>query len=108
MGESACRYPGFMENWVRIGGKKANLTIFCLAIVLWGLWTTRNKIAIEGTYPSQPIEVLFKINVLSQKWRGLLKEEEKAILEERTKTTEEWLKEFIQECKKRSPPDSFM
>lgn len=36
----------FLDNWAKMGGRNLNVVIFCLAIVLWGLWTTRNRYTI--------------------------------------------------------------
>lgn len=72
-----------------------------------GLWTTRHKFSIEGAFPKQPADILFKINVLMQRWRLLLKEKERTILNDKVKTAEEWLKEFMKDCKKRTNTDFF-
>lgn len=36
-----------MEHWIPIGGQNYHIKLFTLIIVLWGLWTVRNKMAIE-------------------------------------------------------------
>lgn len=57
----------FMDNWARRGVNNISLVLYCFSIVLWGLWTTRNKYAIEGVFPTKPGDILFKINTLMQK-----------------------------------------
>uniref|UniRef100_A0A0A9BZX0 Uncharacterized protein n=1 Tax=Arundo donax TaxID=35708 RepID=A0A0A9BZX0_ARUDO len=47
----------------------------------WALWNARNKMAIEKKFPTKPIDVLFSGLSILQKWRVLLKEGEKAILD---------------------------
>lgn len=39
-----------MDNYAKLGSKNLDLVHFCLAIALWGLWTTRNKCAIEEAF----------------------------------------------------------
>lgn len=97
----------FLENWGG-GNKNLSLTIFCLGVVLWGLWSIRNKYAIEGVFPSQPSNILFKINMWLQKWWILLKEEDRATLETMTKEAREWMEEFLKKCKNRQEDFSFM
>lgn len=97
----------FMNNWAN-RGENYNLIIFCLAIVLWGLWTTRNKYSIEEIFPSQPTDVLFKINMWMQKWQVLLKGDHRTTLEDRIKCTRGWLENFLREAKKRPIADDFM
>jgi hypothetical protein len=51
----------FLDVWIPMGCDKYNLKLFLLATVMWGLWTTRNKQAIEGKFPRSPSEILFNI-----------------------------------------------
>lgn len=95
----------FMNAWAKGAEKNYNLIIFGLACVLWGLWTTRNKCAIEGVCLTQPAEISFKINSLLQKWRSLLKEEEQAILGSKINIARRWVENFIRECRNRTLAD---
>lgn len=108
MGTSTNENSRLHGNWVRMGDKNAKLIIFYLAIILWGLWNTRNKCAIEGIYLSKQTEILFKINLWLQRWRVLLKREEKAILDEKIKMMDDSLKGFIHERRNQPVSDSFM
>lgn len=98
----------FLNYFGQVGSHNLGLVLFCLAIVLWGLWTTRNKYAIEGTFATYPTEILFKIHVLMQKWKGLLKEEDRGLLEDKIKQAKEWLEGFTEECKLRPTAENFM
>lgn len=89
----------FMDTWLCRGSRNPNLTIFCLAAVLWSIWLTRNKYAIEGVFPNKPTDMLFKIFTVMQRWQVLLKGEEKEILEARSKTLRSWLEDFSKKCK---------
>ena len=66
----------FLDTWIPLGCRDYNLKLFLFASVLWGLWTTRNKRAIEGKFPRSPTDVLFKIHAFfaavegaTAKWR---------------------------------------
>lgn len=59
-------------------------------------------------FPTHPSNVLFKINMLMQKWQVLLKGEEKMILETKIKGAREWMENFVKECKSRPAEDSFI
>lgn len=52
---------------------------------------------IEGVFPSQPIEILYKINTWLQKWQVLLKKEDRARLDDKLKTIQQWVKGFLKE-----------
>jgi len=43
-------------------------------MVIWTLWTSRNKWVIEGMLPRYPADLLFKTNAFLQKWKVLLRE----------------------------------
>lgn len=98
----------YLNNWARWGGGKTSLDIFCLAIVSWGLWVTRNKCAIEGCFPTRPIEILYRINFCLQKWQVMLKEGDRVTVEEKIKTIQEWAKGFLKECSSRPTVECFM
>nr|TKW16585.1 hypothetical protein SEVIR_5G309050v2 [Setaria viridis] len=44
--------------------------------IAWGLWNTRNKMAIEKKFINSPSEVLYLGISFLQKWRPLLKEDD--------------------------------
>ena len=43
----------------------------CLGTLAWALWLTRNKLAIEGIFPSHPANILYNCNILLQQWSPL-------------------------------------
>lgn len=92
----------------KAGGRNLNLVYFCFAIVLWGLWTTRNKWAIEGIFPRHPSDFLFKINMMMQKWRILLRDGERTTLDGKIKRAEDWVEDFKKKCRERPPEEDFM
>lgn len=108
MGKNSYWGPKFYGRVGKKGGKNSNLVILCFAIVAWGLWTTRNKFAIEGAFPSQPTGILFQINVWMQRWRIVLKEGERMILDSKIKAAEDWLKNFMKTCKNNQTSENFM
>ena len=55
-----------------MGGSKRVLWS-CLGALAWAMWLTRNKIAIEGIFPSHPANILYKCNILMQQWSLLAK-----------------------------------
>ena len=52
------------------GGSKRVLWS-CLGVLAWALWLTRNKLAIEGIFPSHPANILYKCNIFLQQWSPL-------------------------------------
>jgi hypothetical protein len=67
----------FSDYWLPLGAKSYNLKLLMLAAVLWSLWTTRNKIVMEGAFPKSTTEIFFKILAVLQKWRACLKQPER-------------------------------
>jgi hypothetical protein len=45
-------------------------------------WNTHNKFSIEGKFPHQPADVIFKITISLQLWRQLQKTKDQALLDE--------------------------
>jgi hypothetical protein len=48
----------------------------------WALWTTRNKFTIEGKFPNQPANCIFKTSIFLQFWRPLAKPKVHPMLDE--------------------------
>jgi hypothetical protein len=48
----------------------------------WSLWTTRNKFTIEGKFPRQPADCIFKIILSLQLWRQIQKPKDRELLDE--------------------------
>ena len=40
----------------------------------WSLWTTRNKATIEGIFLRHPADVVYKLVILLQLWKGLTRQ----------------------------------
>lgn len=82
--------------------------MFCFATVLWGLWTTRNKSAIEGKFPLQLTEILYKINMWMQRWQVLLKGEECVIPKDMFSSMKAWMEDFMRRKKNQTTVEDFM
>ena len=54
-------------------GKTKRVLWLLFAIQSWALWVTRNKFSIEGVFPQQPADVLYKLLIFLQQWRPLMK-----------------------------------
>jgi len=60
----------------------------------WVLWTTRNKKAIEKSYPTSQTNVLYVSISLMQRWSVLLKEKDKEHATQVMLSILGWLKNF--------------
>ena len=101
-------WQDFLDTWIPLGCKDYNAKLFLLAMVLWSLWTSRNKRAIEGKFPRLPIELMFKCDGFLQKWRGLMKDGEQSKIGEWRNLVVKWVESFQEDCKRRAEDDSFM
>lgn len=75
-------------------GAKKTLDMFLFAGLLWAIWTTRNKMAIEKKFPKNSIEVLIHGISFLQKWEILLKEEDRCKVEEARTQMVSWCRSF--------------
>jgi len=50
--------------WLPLRCKDYDLKLFHFSMVAWALWTNRNKMMIEKIFPTSPIEVLYKSDLL--------------------------------------------
>ena len=81
------RCPESLEDfhlyWLDVwGANNYHIGLFSFAALAWTLWKTKNKMAIERTFRKQPSEVVFKFMSCLQRWRVLIKEEERLRLED--------------------------
>lgn len=83
-----------MENWIPLGIRNYHIKLFTLIVVLWGIWSVRNKMAIEKKFPKSSNEVLVKIFKFMLKWRALLKGQDVQFLDEKLETVKKWLEDF--------------
>jgi len=83
----------FSSDWLQGKGPlPARLVMF--AGFAWALWTTRNKMAIEKSFPKTPTDVIYLALSLMQKWSILLKEEDKRSVMQVKESLLGWLKAF--------------
>ena len=62
--------------------------------MVWVLWLTRNKSRIQKIFPKKLVEIMFKIVVLLQSWKVLLRRPDQEKVEDLRKEMSEWLKSF--------------
>jgi hypothetical protein len=53
----------FLDGWLHLNDNGYKFNLFLFTMVLWVLWITRNKMVMEGVFPSYPADVLFKIYI---------------------------------------------
>ena len=98
----------FLDNWIPIECPVYNLKFFLLATVMWGLWTVRNKRAIENKIPRNPCDIMLRINMFLQRWKIRLRDEDKLKLGEMESRTHRWMEDFLEKLKDQPPEDSFL
>jgi hypothetical protein len=76
------------------GPLPSRLLMFLFAGFAWSLWTTRNKLAIEKSFPKAPTDVLYAAISFMQKWSLLLKETDKERIDHIIGSILTWLKAF--------------
>lgn len=52
-------------------GASARIVWHCVGVLLWSLWTVRNKMTIEKKFPSHPADILFKCHLFLHTWTPL-------------------------------------
>jgi len=80
----------FFAFWLPLQCQDSHLKLFHFAIVVWALWTMRNKITIDQKFSISPPDVLHKIDFFSQKWGVLLSEKERLNLENSRSRVMSW------------------
>jgi hypothetical protein len=53
----------------------------------WALWLTRNKFSIDGVFPRQPADIVFKLVLTLQLWRPLQKCKDVQVFDEMGRLT---------------------
>lgn len=85
----------FQLNWLdRRGATNYNVILFSFAASAWNIWKVRNKMAFEGVFPRQPMDVIFKFLSCLQYWRTLIHGADRSHLDEFLKNIEDWSKNF--------------
>jgi len=73
--ECPVSWATWKNKWAKGGLKNPKrFTIFLFAGIAWALWVNRNKMAIEKSFPKDPLQVLYSGISFLQKWRPLLKQ----------------------------------
>ncbi|KAG2612837.1 hypothetical protein PVAP13_4KG309910 [Panicum virgatum] len=84
--------------WLPLRCKDYDLKLFHFSMVAWALWTNRNKMMIEKIFPTSPID----------KWRILLREDDKGKLEVTRERLKMWVSNFVEFRRSRPPVDEFV
>jgi hypothetical protein len=101
-------FQDFFDNWLPLQDKHYKLKLFVLANMVWVLWNVRNKMSMEGVFPNDLADTLFKINASLQKWRVRLVHEDGEQLKTWTLQANEWMEAFLEERRRRPPEFQFM
>ena len=93
------RCPDSLEDlhryWLDLRGvNNYNIYLLSFATLAWTLWKTRNKMAVERILPKQPSEVVFQFMSCLQRWRVIVRKEDRQGLDEVLSTLEGWLRRF--------------
>jgi hypothetical protein len=62
-------------------GKAKRFNWLLFAAQSWALWKIRNKFSIEGIFPKQPSDFVFKTTILLQQWRPLTRSKDVELVE---------------------------
>ena len=65
------------------GYRNYQIKLYILSVILWCLWTVRNKMSIEKVFLGSSKEVFYKILICLQKWRRLLKEDDAIFMDDK-------------------------
>lgn len=68
-----CSLQDFFDNWLPLNSKQYHVKLFAFSVVLWSIWTTRNKMGIERKFQRSTNEVFHKMFNFLQKWKILLR-----------------------------------
>ena len=101
-------WQDLLDNWIPLGGADYNSKLFTFAIILWSIWTSRNKRMIEGKFPRSPTELLYNCNSFLQKWKVLLRGGERSKVEAWTDQAKSWVEMFLEKLRNRPQDDLFM
>lgn len=72
----------FIEIIERQRGKKQEVTLYLCAGVLWSIWKTRNDMVFNKRVMSSPVNLVYKMLMLTKAWRPLLKPKFKPVAED--------------------------
>ena len=98
----------FLNCWIPLGCRDYQLKLFFFGVTTWALWVTRNKMMIEGKFPRSPIDALSKIDVFMQRWRILLRAEERGKLGNTKESMVRWLEIFVSKSNQRENVEAFI
>jgi hypothetical protein len=97
----------FLDGWLHMNDDEYKFKLFLFTMVLWVLWITRNKMVLEGVFPSDPADVLFKIYTFLQKWKPRLRCSDVEKLDVLIVQVHGWIMGFLEERRRRPTKDVF-
>jgi hypothetical protein len=80
MWNPSCFSDIFMILRVQEGQSKRVLWMACAAL-LWTLWNLRNKFTIDGVFPRQPADGLYKMSMYLQVWKQVARRKDREAVE---------------------------
>lgn len=45
---------------IPLGGRDYHIKLFMFTVIIWGLWTVRNKMGIQGIFPNSSNEIFLQ------------------------------------------------
>jgi hypothetical protein len=64
-----------------LSGRLRRIAWFTFDAQCWALWNIRNKLAIEGSLISSPVDAIFKMSIYMQSWRVLVRRRDRPLLD---------------------------
>jgi hypothetical protein len=98
------RLQDLLDTWIPLNSTGYDLKNFLLTIVLWAMWTTRNKMAIEGVFLGAPADIMLKISSYLQRWSVLLGASDRSEVGGGTKKVTSWMDNFLKKLETRTSP----
>jgi hypothetical protein len=76
-------------------GTNMCLGFFFFAGFTWAIWKARNKMAIERSFPNNPIDIVYSGLSFVQSWRRLLKPTDQDKLMKSVEVLKRWLNSYL-------------
>ena len=85
----------FFSNWLnKCRGVEKTCGLYCFTMVAWGLWKIRNDMAINLKFCRQLSNILYMVSLDMQKWKFLMKEQEREFVDKKLEKLKDWYFNF--------------